>query len=67
MRESNSFESNVGPKQIEEHLNLYFQCCSVTINSKMGSIIAATLANSGVCPTTNEKIFDDEKAVKFCA
>ena len=60
MRESNAFESNVGPKQIEEHLNLYFQCCSVTVNSKMGSIIAATLANSGVCPTTNEKIFDDD-------
>ena len=36
MLEINSFESNVGPKQIKEHLNLYFQCCSVTINSKNG-------------------------------
>ena len=59
MRESKAFEKNVGPNEIDKHLNLYFQCCSVTINSKMGSVIAATLANGGVCPITNENIFNE--------
>ena len=65
MRENNIFEKNVGPKEIEQHLNLYFQCCSVTINSKMGSVIAATLANGGVSPITNENIFE-ENIIRDC-
>lgn len=60
MRENKAFDKNVGPNEISKHLDLYFQCCSITITSKMGAIIASTLANGGVCPTTNEKVFDSD-------
>jgi glutaminase len=46
-------------------LNLYFQCCSITINCQIGSIIAATLANNGVCPTTGDNIFK-RSTIKDC-
>ena len=58
MRENKAFDKSVGPNEISKHLDLYFQCCSITINTTMGSIIASTLANGGVCPTTNEPVFD---------
>ena len=60
MRENDAFQKNTGPSEISSHLDLYFQACSVNINSKMGACIAATLANGGVCPKTNEKIFTEE-------
>ena len=60
MRENKAFDKGVGPNEISKHLDLYFQCCSITITSQMGSIIAGTLANGGVCPTTNEAVFDSE-------
>ena len=52
MRENQAFEKGVGPEEIEKHLNLYFQCCSITINTRMGSLISAALANAGTCPVT---------------
>ena len=59
MRENNAYPSqDISPSDIQNNLNLYFQCCSITINSEMGSIIASTLANGGVCPKTNKEIFD---------
>lgn len=60
MRENNAFEENTGPSEISSHLDLYFQCCSININTKMGSCIAATLANGGVCPQNRERIFKEE-------
>jgi glutaminase len=65
MRENKAFSPDVGPGEIQKHLNLYFQCCSITINSELGGIIASTLANGGTCPITNHKIFDTE-VVKDC-
>lgn len=66
MRDSGSF----GPKRpskskLEEILNTYFQICSLQVTTAMGSVIAATLANGGVCPATNKRIFDTE-TVKDC-
>ena len=58
MRENNSFKFAITPNEIQDSLNLYFQSCSILINSKMGSIIASTLANGGVCPITSERVFN---------
>jgi len=60
MRENKAFDDNVGPKEIEKHLNLYFQSCSITINSQMGASITATLANAGTSPITGENVFKDD-------
>ena len=58
MRENGAFKEEISPNHIAESLDLYFQQCSVTINCQMGAIIAATLANCGVCPISSEKVFD---------
>ena len=58
MRESGSFDGIQTQNSITEHLDLYFQCCSIGINCKQGSIIAATWANSGTCPVTQDKVFE---------
>ena len=57
MRENMAFGQNPpSHDEIERMLDLYFQCCSMTINTKIGSVIAATLANGGVCPVTGEEV-----------
>ena len=43
MRENLSFPKDVGPSEITSNLDLYFQCCSININSKLGAIMASTL------------------------
>jgi glutaminase len=65
MRENNAFIDNITPNDIDESLALYFQCCSILVNSKMGSVISATLANGGLCPITNEQVFET-KTVQDC-
>lgn len=62
MRESRAFPPKT---DIEETLNLYFQCCSVTVNAKQVSIMASTLANQGVCPASGEKVFEED-TVRDC-
>ena len=60
MRENKAFPKNIGPSEIANNLDLYFQCCSININCEMGSVMAATLANGGVCPLNGEKVFKEE-------
>jgi glutaminase len=45
---------------IKDSLEFYFQCCSIELNCKTLSIIAATLANGGVCPITHERVFSTD-------
>ena len=58
MRESRAFKGEPSPSDIQNCLDLYFQCCSVTINTDIGAIMAATLANGGVCPVSNKCVID---------
>lgn len=50
--------NGVFPKNtnLENTLDLYFQTCSMATNTETISIIAATIANNGVCPINNDKV-----------
>lgn len=60
-------ETGKFPPRTDLHktLQLYFQCCSIEVDCIGLSIAAATLANAGVCPFTNEVIYQPE-TVKNC-
>ncbi|MTJ51871.1 glutaminase A, partial [Anabaena sp. UHCC 0253] len=45
-------------QNIEESLDLYFQQCSVMVNCRDLAVMAATLANKGINPITQEQAVD---------
>lgn len=47
-------------KDIDDMLDLYFKQCSVMVNCRDLATMAATLANKGVNPTTQERALDAE-------
>jgi glutaminase len=54
MMEKNAFPANT---DLETTLQFYFQCCSLQLSSRDMALVAATLANGGTCPLTEDKIF----------
>jgi glutaminase len=62
MQEKKAFMKDT---RILDVLDFYFQCCSIEVTTLHMSIVAATMANSGVCPLTQKHIFDTN-TVKNC-
>ena len=59
MKETNEQKKIGFPEdtELENTLELYFQCCSIEINTEILSIVASTLANGGINPFTGERVW----------
>jgi glutaminase len=54
MREHKAFPEDT---PLIETIEFYLQCCSIEANTEVMAVMAATLANAGVCPTTGQRVF----------
>jgi glutaminase len=47
------------PRDVDLHkmLDVYLGCCSIEITTEALSVVAATLANGGICPITDKEVF----------
>lgn len=62
MKEKGAFEKDCN---LLHALELYFMFCSVEVNAEQSSTMAATLANAGVCPLTEQRVFQP-RTVRNC-
>ena len=62
MRENNAFCEDV---DVADVLEFYIQTCALTSNTNKLAIVAASLANGGVCPLTGVEVFSAD-TVKSC-
>jgi glutaminase len=62
MRESGAFAAGV---DLQQTLEFYFQNCSIEVDAQMLAVAAASLANAGVCPLTDDPVFSTE-TVQSC-
>jgi len=66
MKDAGAFEDIMKTsEQLRNHLEYYFQLCSITGNTEQLAVAAATLAKGGINPLTNDKIFTSD-IVKNC-
>ena len=57
MKENNCFPELLGDSDtLQKTVDMYFQACSLGVNTETLAVMAGTLANGGVCPTTGEKV-----------
>jgi glutaminase len=56
MQEAGSFPAGTN---LQETLEFYFMLCSIEVDASAMAAVAATLANSGVCPLTGDRVFSD--------
>ncbi|WP_293001629.1 glutaminase A [Mycobacterium sp.] len=54
MREHDSFPQNT---DLVETLEFYFQCCAIELDAQGMAAVAATFANAGINPLTNDPVF----------
>jgi len=62
MRENGAFRPGT---DLLQTLEFYFQSCSIEVDAEMLAVAAASLANSGVCPLTEDPVFTPE-TVQSC-
>ncbi len=62
MKENHAFPEDA---DIFKALDLYFQCCSITVDVATQANVAATFAKGGVCPVSNHRVFPAD-VVKNC-
>jgi glutaminase len=60
MRENKAFPGEPTQSELNDHLELYFQSCSLTASARTVSAIAATLANHGKSPVSGETVLEPE-------
>jgi len=61
LQESKTLPPNSDVKQI---MQFHTQTCSIELKIEEYATLAASLANGGICPTTEERVFSDSDAVK---